>query len=80
MVGWELGERPDLLFDTGTVTTTSILRREIPEVDGAICFRGWETRIGWQPSPVDDGGQSSQDKWKKPVLQAKWKELSRTTE
>ena len=42
--------------------------------------REWQTKTSWQRSPVDDGGHSSQDKWRKPARQATWKEVSHTVE
>ena len=42
--------------------------------------RGWHAQTSWQHSPVDNGGQSSQDKWKKPAPLAKWTEVSHPVE
>ena len=37
---------------------------ESPDTFSSWSSRGCQTRTHWQPSTVDDGSQSSQDKWK----------------
>ena len=58
----------------------AVLKRAMTRKKSGWSSRGSQTRSGWQFSPVDDGGHSSQDQWKKPASRSKWEDVSNTVE
>ena len=58
----------------------AVLKEAMTRKNASWSSRGWHTKTGSQHSLVDDGGQNSQDRWKKPAPYAKWKEVSRLAE
>ena len=65
---------------TRVTKNLAVLKRVTTRTNSGWPSKGWQARSGWQHSLVDDGGQSSQDQWKRPASHGKWKEFFNVVE
>ena len=54
----------------------AVLKRAMSKRSAGWSSRDWHSKANWQRSPIEDGGQSSQDKWKNLKPRVQWKEMS----
>ena len=58
----------------------TVLERAITKKSAGWSSWDWHSKVNWQRSPIENGRQSSQDKWENPKSLVKWKEISHDLE